>query len=292
MSMLRVVRRWWVRPLCLWVLVWSALGPLAGAQTPGPARSPLPPIPGPQPTTVGAPFLSYGSGVGVEAENGFVFSVANGEWRHDGHTHIGGSGSISSPSGEEMPIRYWFNGDGSFAVEYDGNATMHYVRDEFGGLTDIMAVTEEGVSRAYAGSRAQRGVLNGLDPWSLDVEPYRALLSQISKNHTADFLEGAERLYQKLEQSQFPTPAGCAGDVLSCTGAILGWIATVPAIAVGCTSGGVISFGLACFGAIVAHEGASVATIGACFNAIQNCSDGEDHGDPGGGCSGPGDGEE
>jgi len=297
MSMQKVGRSRWVRPLCIWVALISVLGTGAqagiGAPTPKPVPGPIPgPVPTPVPAPSGAPFLSYGTGLGVEAENGFVVSMANGEWRHDGHVHIGGSGSISSPTGEEMPLRYWFNGDGSFAVEYDGNATIHYALDEFGGLTDIMAVTEKGVSQAFVGNRAQRVGLGGVDLWSLDVEPYRDLLSQISRNHSEDFLVGAEVLHRKLVRSRFNSPAGCTGDIIACTGAIIGWAATVPAIAVGCTSAGVVTFGLACLGAILAHEGAGVAAVGSCFNAIQNCSDNDQHGDPGGGCSGPGDGIE
>jgi hypothetical protein len=188
-----------------------------------------------------------------------------------------------------MEVRYWFNGAGSFAVEYDGDATIHYALDEFGGLTNIMSVTEEGVSSLFVGDRAQRAAFGTVDLRSLDVEPYRALLSQLSRNHSPDFLAGTERLHRKLRSTRLTAPAGCAGDILSCTGAILGWIATVPAIAAGCTAGGAVTLGLTCLGAIIAHEGAGAAAAGGCINAIQNCSDNDDqHDDPSGGCSGPG----
>jgi hypothetical protein len=276
------------RILFLLLIFTPAVGDPLIAQRPLSPHAPAPGSPPPAPATTAAPFQSYGTGLGVEADNGFVVSIANGEWRHEGHTHVGGAGSISSPWGEEMTLRYWFNGDGSFAVEYDGNATIHFVTDELGRISEIMSMTAEGVRFAHVGDRAQRLGLGGVDLWSQDVEPYRALLAQIARNHSPDFLRGSERLHRKLESTQLASPAGCAGDIIACTGAIIGWVATVPAIAAGCTAGTAVTLGAACLAAILAHEGASVAVVGACINAITNCTDHSQHGDPGDGCSGPG----
>ncbi len=267
------------RPLSIFLLLVTALAAVAEGRGRGgsaPAR-----------------FHSYGSGLGASAANGFDISFVNGEWRHRDHVHVGGAGRIASPWGEEMPIRFWFNQDGSFGVEYDRNAVIHYTFDELGGLAEIAVVTAAGVRSVAAGDRARRAALGELDVYSLDYSPYKALLEQVARNHSDDFLAGAEELGRQLERVGRPSPAGCVGDVLQCTGAILLWAASVPTIAGACTAGAGFTLGAACLGAILAHEGAGAVAVGACVNAIENCMDRDDHvGDPGGGCNGPGDGPE
>lgn len=242
----------------------------------------------------GAPaFKSYGSALGVTADNGFTVSVINGEWRHRGHTHLGATGRISSPWGEEMSLRFWFNADGSLGVEYGGNATLHYTFDERGGLAEVAAATRAGVSRVHAGDRAQRAAAGRADIYSLDYSPYEALFTELAVGHSPEFLSGIERLNRRLGRETSFGPAGCTGDILSCTGAILLWAATVPTIAASCTAGAAFTLGAACLGAILAHEGAGVVAVGACVNAVESCTDRHaQHGDPGGGCNGPGGGPE
>lgn len=240
-----------------------------------------------------AVFYSHGSALGVTAENGFEVSVVNGEWRHAGHAHLGATGRITSPMGEAMSLRFWFNADGSLGVEYDGNAVLHYTFDELGSLRDVAAVTPARSARVFAGNRAERVALGDADLYALDYAPYELVFEQIAANHSDEFLTGVERLGRRLDRGGRLGPAGCTGDVLQCTGAILVWIASVPTIAAACTAGSAFTLGAACLGAILAHEGAGAVAVGACTNAIQNCLDPhEHHGDPGGGCNGPGGGPE
>ncbi len=240
-----------------------------------------------------AVFESSDAGLAVVADNGFEVSVVAGEWRHRGHRHLGGSGAILSPWGEEMPVRYWFNPDGSFAVEYDRNAILHYAFDARGGLTDVTAASETELATSFAGHRAEAAALGGVDPLDLDLTPYEVLFEQLSRNHGNDFLDGANQLSRELARTGVAAPASCVTDILGCTASIVGWVATVPGIAAGCTVGGVVSFGAACLAAILGHEGASIAAVATCTAAIQNCTN-HDHqqGDPGDGCNGPGDGPE
>ncbi len=239
-----------------------------------------------------AVFEGYGSGLGVTAENGFSVSVVNGEWRHDGHVHVGATGSITSPWGEEMALRFWLNQDGSLGVEYDGNAILHYSFEPSGGLKEVTTVTEAGPKSLFAGDRAHRAAFGQIDVYSLDYRPYASLFEQLARNHSRDFLAGVERLERRLDGVGGSSPVGCTGDILQCTGAILLWAATVPTIAGACTAGSAFTLGAACLGAILAHEGAGVVAVGACTNAIQNCVTKDHRGDPGGGCNGPGDGPE
>ena len=247
----------------------------------------------PLPAPPAAAFESYGSALGVTAENGFSVSVVNGEWRHRGHKHVGATGSITSPWGEEMSLRFWFNQDGSLGVEYDGSATIHYTFNEIGGLKDVAVVTRGAVKRTRAGDRALRAAAGTLDVYSLDYAPYEALFAALATRHSPEFLGGVERLNRRLGETRSFGPAGCFGDILQCTGAILLWAASVPTIAASCTAGAAFTLGAACLGAILAHEGAGIVAAGACVNAIQNCMNRDRHrGDPGGGCNGPGGGPE
>jgi hypothetical protein len=275
-------RIWVAKALCFLMILVPGLGTAASARGLDPDLGAAPPV-----------FESYDAGLAVEAENGFDVSLVSGEWRHHGHTHIGGTGVIVSSWGEEMPVRYWSNPDGSFAVEYDGNAILHYSFDELGGLGNVTSVTEDGVRTTFAGQRAARASLGTADPAQFDFSPYEAFLGQIARNHSRGFLDGAAGLSLAIEPAGLAAPAGCVGDILTCTAAILGWIASVPTIAGACTAGAAVTLGASCLGAILSHEAASAATIAACTNAIVSCTDQDDqHGDPGGGCSGPGGGQE
>lgn len=270
------------RALCIVLIFLPALATATHAQGPGPGLGGAPAV-----------FESYGAGLGVEADNGFDVSVVNGQWRHRGHTHVGGTGSIASPWGEKMAVRYWSNPDGSFAVEYDGNAILHYTFDDLGALGNVTSVTEEGVQTVFAGQRAERAALGTSDPLTFDFSPYELFLGQIARNHSRGFLDGADVLWRQIEPAGTAAPASCAVDILACTAAILGWIASVPTIAGACTAGAAVTLGASCLGAILGHEAAGAASVAACTNAIQSCIDQEGHhGDPGGGCSGPGGGTE
>lgn len=279
--MVRTRDRWncLPRPLAFLLVLLPVLAPAARAQ-PAPSG--------------GAIFDSFGTGMGAEADNGFGISVVNGKWRHKGHSHLGASGSITSSWGEEMPLRFWFNPDGSFAIEFDGSAILHYAFDDFGGLARVTAVTPTGVGTAAVGARAERFAAGALDPMApefldLDVEPYRLLLEHVAGNHSVRFLDGVDRLEEQLQRLGNPAVAGCFGDIAACTGAILLWSASVGTIAAACTVGNAFSLGAGCLAAILAHEGAGAVAVGSCVNAIQNCRDHDGHrDDPGGGCNGPG----
>lgn len=233
-------------------------------------------------------FHGYGGDLGVESDDGFRVSLEGGEYRHRGHRHLGGAGRIDSPWGETMPVRYWFNSDGSFAIEYDGNAAVLYSFESNGRVDQVTVATPAAAGSVRVGDRGERFLTGAVEAWELDVTPYEVLLEQIAANHTPEFLDGVERLHGKVAVEGLATPAGCATDALNCSLAILGWIGSFPAIAAACTVGGVVTLGASCLAAIIAHEVASGTVLTQCTNAILNCGGEDPRHDPGDGCNGPG----
>lgn len=273
-------RSWLVEPLSLILVLGPGLASTARAQSTG-----IPPQPTPVETTT---FHAYGGDLGFEGDDGFRVAVEGGEFRHRGHRHLGGVGRIESPWGEEMPVRYWFNSDGSFGIEYDGNAAILYGFDLDGRLDQVTVATPQTSRTVQVGSRAERYLRGELGPWELDLEPYEVLLQQIASNHSPAFLEGVERLHAGVVGEGLVAPAGCATDALECSLAVLGWIGSFPAIAAACTVGGVLTLGAGCLAAIIGHEVASGYVITQCANAILNCGAEDSRHDPGDGCNGPG----
>ncbi len=267
--------------LTLYLVLLPAFGMPAAAQPPAapPGLEARPIQPGP-PEGRRSFFHPQTPPITFNAFNGFGSETVNGQFVHGDHVHAGGIGRIDSPWGEELGFRYWLTPHG-FAIEYDGELTVRYRFDDSGTLASIIAETPERRVRSEIGNRAQLAYLGQLDPADLDMSAYLLIEETLRSRHSTSFLDG-------LATFDAAAPASCGTSALLCGACIVGWIGTVAGLIAGCTAGGVITFGLACFTAMIAHETTSLTCAGACIQTWEDCrSQGPDGQPIDEGCDGP-----
>ena len=114
------------------------------------------------------------------------------------------------------------------------------------------------------GNRAQLAALGQKEFSSFDLSAYEVIEEALRAKHSDAFIDG-------LRETQGFLEASCATSIVQCAACIIGWAATVPAVAAACLVGGIPTFGLACFAAILAHEGAGIGCAATCVDAARDC---------------------
>lgn len=218
------------------------------------------PQPAPDDVTV---FTTTAEPMTLRSFNGFRSDGVPGVYSHHGHGHGGGVALIESPWGEQMTVRYWQSAHG-LTFEYDDDLKVRYQFDEAGALEEIVAQTPDTEARMPVGNRAELAYRGQRAFESFDLSAYVLIEQSLSAKHSADFLSG-------LRQFDGPAEVSCATQGIQCLACIVGWAVSVVAIAEACVVGGVPTFGLACFAAIVAHEATNFACAATCVGWADDC---------------------
>ena len=251
-----------VKALVLYLVLAPFTGLPASAQPPDHADPPAgPPV---------TPFTAVAKPTTVRAFNDFRSDTTPGLYRHRKHNHPGGVSTIESPWGERLEIRYWHNRHG-ITLEYDGDLKVRYLFDETGRIGEIVAETPGRQARMPVGNRAELAYLGLLDFTEFDMSAYVLIDEALRAKHSEAFLEGLARF-------DAPAQASCLTQGLQCAACILTWAASVGAISSACTVGNVITFGAACFAAILAHEATSVGCAATCVDWVMDCFNGKPDG--------------
>ena len=222
------------------------------------------PRPGdPRPRADEVRFTPAGRPLTVRALNGFSTDATTGHFSHQRHHHDGGIVTVSSPWGEQLDIRFWLTPHG-VSFEYDDDLVVRYRFDKDGTLLEIDAESPHGRATMPVGNRGQLARQGKLDFASFDLSAYQLIEQTFRARHSEAFLDG-------LREAQGVLEAGCALSVIQCAACIIGWAATVPALAAACIVGGVPTFGLACFAAILVHEASTYACAATCVQMVFDC---------------------
>jgi len=252
------------RALVLYLALLPLLGTQAEAQGGGRPVESAPPFDPPRQRADGETiFRPQTEPVTFRAFNGFNSNATPGLFSHRGHGHGGGITTVDSPWGEQLRIRYWLTPHG-VTFEYNDDLKVRYQFDAGGTLAEIVAETPDREARMTVGNRAELAYLGQRDFGSFDMSAYVLIEEALRAKHSAAFLEG-------LGQFDAPAEVSCSTQGIQCVSCILGWAVTVGAIASACVVGGVPTFGLACFLAILAHEATNYSCAATCIDWAEDC---------------------